>query len=385
MTFRDKIKNIIIANKNLSLFGVSNIISSIVLALFWFLIAAIVDTSDYGRISYFIAIASIVTTLATPGVANTLLVHSSKNPKIKSPLFLISIILILISSTILFFILNNFATSLYLLGYATFTVITSELLSRQLFGKLFKIVLIQRILSIGISLSLFYVLGLDGIILGLAISYLIFLPKFIIILKHNPFSVSPLKNYKGFIFTNYGYDISRILATQLDKLIIFPLFGFLTLGNYYFATQFLAVGIIIPGTVYQYLLPQESKEKPFKTLKIATIITSVLISLSIIVLAPLVLPVMFSHFKDAIVMIQIMILSLIPQTINLMYITKFLTKGSSKIVLVGSIIFILVQIIGIVILGTLMGISGIAVALLLSHIAESIYLVTCNRYFDDKK
>ncbi|MCV0373505.1 MAG: oligosaccharide flippase family protein [Nitrosarchaeum sp.] len=385
MTFYDKIKSMIFTNKNLSYFGIANIISSIILALFWFLIASIVNTDDYGKISYFIAIASIVTVLATPGVANTLMVHSSKNQKIKSPLFLISIVLILLSSMILFFILNNFATSLYLLGYATFTVITSELLSRQLFGKLFKIIIIQRILSIVISLSLYYIIGLDGIIFGLAISYLIYLPKFITILKNEPFNISSLKDYRGFIFTNYGYDLSRILATQLDKLVIFPLFGFITLGNYYLATQFLAIGIIIPGTVYQYILPQESKEKPFKNLKIATIATSILISVLIIVLVPLLFTVMFSNFIDAITMIQIMIISLIPQTINLMYITKFLTKGNSKIVLLGSIIFITVQITSIIILGKIMGIYGIALALLLGHSTESIYLIICNRYFDDKK
>ncbi|MHB8545759.1 MAG: lipopolysaccharide biosynthesis protein [Nitrosotalea sp.] len=385
MTFRDKIRNIVLANKALSTLGASNALSSIVLAFFWFLVAAIVDTNNYGKISYYIAIASIVTTFATPGVANTLMVHGSKNPKIKSPLFLISIILVLVSSTILFFVIHNFATSLYLLGYATFAVITSELLSRQLFGELFKITIIQRILSIAISLSLYYFIGLDGIILGLAVSYLIYIPKFIVVLKQEAFDVSVLKNYKGFMITNYGYDISRILATQLDKLVIFPLFGFMILGNYYLANQFLAVGIIIPGTVYQYLLPQESKEKSFKTLKIATIVTSVFIVISIIALAPLLFPILFSHFVDAIKMVQIMILSLIPQTINLMYITKFLTKGSSRVVLVGSIIFIIIQIISIIVLGKIMGIYGIALALLLAHTTESAYLVVCNRYFDDKK
>lgn len=385
MTFLDKIRDIMLANKGLSTLGMSNVLSSIVLALFWFLVAAVVDTSNYGKISYYIAIASIITVFATPGVANTLMVHGSTNPKIRSPLFLISIILVLISSTILFFVMHNFATSLYLLGYATFAVITSELLSRQLFGELFKITIIQRMLSIAISLSLYYFIGLDGIILGLAVSYLVYMPKFVIILKHGALDVSVLKNYKGFMFTNYGYDISRIFATQLDKLVIFPLFGFLTLGNYYLANQFLAVGIIIPGTVYQYLLPQESKEKSFKTLKIATIITSVFIVVSIIVLAPLLFPVVFPHFVDAIKMVQIMILSLIPQTINLMYITKFLTKGSSRVVLVGSIIFITVQIISIIILGKIMGIYGIALALLLAHTTESIYLIASSRYLDDKK
>jgi O-antigen/teichoic acid export membrane protein len=385
MVFWDKIKNNILTHKGLSTLAIANVLSSIILAIFWFLVAALVQTDNYGQISYYIAIALIITIIATPGVTNTLMVYGSKDVKIKPSLFLMSIFLLMVSSTILFFVLHSFATSLYLLGYATFGLITSELLGRKLFHEFTKITIIQRIVSIAISISLYYVVGLDGIILGLAVSYLIYMPKFVSILRQGVLDFSVLKTYKGFMVNNYGYDLSRILATQLDKLIIFPLFGFVTLGNYYLAGQFLAIGIIIPGTVYQYLLPQESKEKSFKNLKMATIIVAVFTTVLTIVLAPLLLPIMFPHFVDAVKMVQIMILSLIPQTINLMYITTFLTKGKSKIVLIGSGIFVIVQIGSIVILGNMVGIYGIALALLLGHSTEFVFLTANNRSLDSQK
>jgi O-antigen/teichoic acid export membrane protein len=335
---------------------------------------------DAWQIGYYIAIASIVTVIATPGVSNTIVVQGSKNAKIKPPLFLLSIILITISSAALFFILNDAPTSLYFLGFAMFSLLVAELLSRKLFAVFFKIMIIQRTLSIIIALSLYYTIGIDGIILGLAISYLVYMPKVIVVLKQGALDLSALGTYKGFMLNNFGYDFSRILTTQLDKMVIFPLFGFITLGNYYLAIQFLAIGSIIPGTVYQYLLPQETKERSFKNLKVATIGITALLAVAVFVLAPVLLPVIFPHFEDVVSMVQIMILSIIPQTINNMYITKLLTTGRSRTVFVGSSIFLITQITGIIILGIHMSIYGIAIALFVGHIAELIFLTVSNRY-----
>jgi O-antigen/teichoic acid export membrane protein len=374
------LKSIISDYRDLSTLGVANLLSSLIQAFFWFLVAAIVETESYGQIGYYIAIASIVTVIATPGVSNTIVVQGSKNAKIKPPLFLLSIILITISSAALFFILNDAPTSLYFLGFAMFSLLVAELLSRKLFAVFFKIMIIQRTLSIIIALSLYYTIGIDGIILGLAISYLVYMPKVIVVLKQGALDLSALGTYKGFMLNNFGYDFSRILTTQLDKMVIFPLFGFITLGNYYLAIQFLAIGSIIPGTVYQYLLPQETKERSFKNLKVATIGITALLAVAVFVLAPVLLPVIFPHFEDVVSMVQIMILSIIPQTINNMYITKLLTTGRSRTVFVGSSIFLITQITGIIILGIHMSIYGIAIALFVGHIAELIFLTVSNRY-----
>ena len=385
MIFWNKLKIILFNNRDLSTLGTANLLNTSLLGLFWFFIATIIQPDDYGQISYYISIAAIITTITTPGVSNTLVVFTSRDFKIKSPLFFMSIVLILISSIILFFIIGNFATSLYLIGYAAFGLVISELLGSKLYGEYFKITLTQRILSIILPISLYYILGIDGIILGLAFSYIAFIYKFIIMLRHGKIDFSVLKTHKQFMLDTYGYDISRILTTQLDKLIIFPLFGLITLGNYYLAVQFLAIGTIIPGTVYQYLLSQESKNKSFNNLKIIAILTSVFITTFTIILAPILLPIIFPHFVDVVPMVQIIILSLIPQTINLMYITKFLTNNNSRPVLIGSGIFIIIQICGIVFLGNTMGVIGIALALLLGHLSEFIFFSLHNQYGKNKQ
>jgi len=62
-----------------------------------------------------------------------------------------------------------------------------------------------------------------------------------------------------------------------------------------------------------------------------------------------------------------------------MYISKFLGNELSKIVLIGSGVFLLVQIISIFILGELIGVNGVAMALVLGASAEAIFLVTINK------
>ena len=57
-----------------------------------------------------------------------------------------------------------------------------------------------------------------------------------------------------------------------------------------------------------------------------------------------------------------------------MYISEFLGNLKSRIVLIGSGIFLAVQISGIIILGEFLGIIGIALGLLFGNVAESVYL-----------
>ena len=100
-------------------------------------------------------------------------------------------------------------------------------------------------------------------------------------------------------------------------------------------------------------------------------------------MAPVLLPILFPNFVDVVEMVQIMILAIFPQTVNLMYITKFLTKGKSRVVLIGSALFIIVQISTIVVLGNMIGIYGIALALLFGHVVEFFYLMIYARHYDD--
>ena len=178
---------------------------------------------------------------------------------------------------------------------------------------------------------------------------------------------------------SYALDLSRTFSGYTDKLIVAPILGFAILGNYQLGIQVLSLLGILPGIVYQYILPRDSSGESDKNLKKLVIIVAIILAGLGFILAPIILPVLFPKFTEAIEVVQIVSISVIPSTINLIYVSKFLGNELSKIVLIGSGIFLGVQIVSIFILGNLFDVNGIAFSLVLAALAESVFLVTVNK------
>jgi O-antigen/teichoic acid export membrane protein len=375
--FFSSIKQLFEKTKGLFSLGFATIISNGIGGLFWLYMASLLGTEDYGRVTYFISIAIIVSTISLAGMSNTMVVFRAKGEKIQSGLYLIGIISPLISSSILFFIfLQNISVSLYILGYVMFTLITSELIGLKLFVKYSKILLIQKVLLVTLAIALYHLIGLEGIILGIAIS---FLPFSIIIfksIKTEEINFSLIKSKYKFIFNSYLLDLSNAFNGSLDKIIIAPILGFVLLGNYQLGLQFLAILSILPGIFYQYILPQDASGSSTKSIKKWMILISVILAIASITVSPILVPILFPNFTEAIEIIQIMSISIISSTIISTYVSKYLGLTKSKIVIIGSGIYLAVQIPLLVILGQLFGVNGAAFSLVIASIVHAIYFVT---------
>lgn len=374
--FFSSIKQLFEKTKGLFSLGFGVIISNGIGGLFWLYMASLLGTEDYGRVTYFISIAIIVSTISLAGMSNTMVVFRAKGEKIQSGLYLIGIISPLISSLILFFIfLQDISVSLYVLGYVMFTLITSELIGLKLFVKYSKILLIQKVLLVTLAIILYQLIGLEGIILGMAIS---FLPFSIIIfksIKTEEINFSLIKSKYKFIFNSYLLDLSNAFNGSLDKIIIAPILGFVLLGNYQLGLQFLAILSILPGIFYQYILPQDASGSSTKSIKKWMILISVILATASITLSPILVPILFPNFTEAIEVIQIMSISIISSTIISTYVSKYLGLTKSKIVIIGSGIYLAAQIPSLVILGQLFGVNGAAFSLVIASIIHAIYFV----------
>ena len=359
--------------------GIGNISASAISAVFWLYIAAILGTEKYGEISYLFAIANIAYVVSLVGSGNTITVFTSKEKKIQSSIYAVTVFSGVITSLVVFFIFNNGIISLYIFGSIIFAIATTEMLGRKLFQNYMKIMISQRIIMITLSITLYYIIDIQGIILGYAIS---FLPYSIIVfkgIKKESISINKVKPKINFMLHSYALNLSRRLSLSLDKLIIFPLFSFTLLGNYQLGIQVLIIMTLIPTTIFQYLLSQNASDHNNKKLKVLTIIFSIIITLLAITLTPFVLPIFFEEFVEAIQITQIISLAVIPITITAIYNSKFLTLEKSKFVFIGSVIFISTQIIGIYILSESIGIIGAGYALVIASIFQSIYLIISNR------
>ncbi len=386
MKFLKKINEMYQSLKGLTTIGIATAITNVMGAIFWFIIASILGTEQYGQISYLLAIAIVASKLSLLGSPNTLMVYVAKGVKIQPAIFISSISSSIIASLVVYFIfLHDLGASVYILGFVLFTLVTYDVLGKKDYKQYAKYIISQKILLIILAISLFYTIGFEGVILGIGIS---FLPYVIIIIKEikkSKIDFQILKQRKGFIFNNYLLDVVGSFNGTLDKLIILPLFGFALLGNYQLAQQFFLILVIIPATIYQYILPHDSSGYANKNLKKAVIVFSVISAIIGIILAPILIPIFFVEFNESINLIQIISLAIIPSTIIMTYTSKFLGMGRSKIVLAGSVVFMSIQIPLIFILGDLIGINGVAFSLVIASTIQAIFLMFIEKFLPNNK
>ena len=96
-------------------------------------------------------------------------------------------------------------------------------------------------------------------------------------------------------------------------------------------------------------------------------------------MGPQVISLIFPKFIEAEEVIKIISFAVIPSTITMTYQSKFLGQEKSRNVLISSGIWTLTQIFGIIILGQIFQVNGIALALVLGATVSSIYCVLVDR------
>ena len=375
MNFKEKI----FGHKDLMSIGTANLFGSGISAIFWFSLASLINPEEYGQIHYFLAIAGMAQLLSLISTTNALQVYVAKNIKIHSTLFFISIIAGIVSSLVVFLFFSRTDTSLLVLGYIIFELSNGFLLGKKLFSNYAKFFLTQKILTVIFGFGLYFTFGVDGIIFGLVLSYVPYIWILVNEFRNTRIDFSLLKPRKGFLINNYGINISGAVGGQMDKLIIAPILGLELLGNYSLAMQFLVILLLLPTTVFKYLLTQDSSGKNTKNLKKNTIFASVGLTMFGIVILPMIIPILFPNYIDTVIAIQIISVAIIPGTIGIFYDSKLLSIEKSKFLVIGKCIGLFTMISGFVILGPIYGIIGLAVTLVISSCLQTLVVIIASK------
>ena len=375
MNFKEKI----FGHKDLMSIGTANLFGSGISAIFWFSLASLINPEEYGQIHYFLAIAGMAQLLSLISTTNALQVYVAKNIKIHSTLFFISIIAGIVSSLVVFLFFSRTDTSLLVLGYIIFELSNGFLLGKKLFSNYAKFFLTQKILTVIFGFGLYFTFGVDGIIFGLVLSYVPYIWILVNEFRNTRIDFSLLKPRKGFLINNYGINISSAVGGQMDKLIIAPILGLELLGNYSLAMQFLVILLLLPTTVFKYLLTQDSSGKNTKNLKKNTIFASVGLATFGIVILPMIIPILFPNYIDTVIAIQIISVAIIPSTIGIFYDSKLLSIEKSKFLVIGKGIGFFTMISGFVILGPIYGIIGLAVTLVISSCLQTLVVIIASK------
>jgi len=266
---------------------------------------------------------------------------------------------------------------LVLFGFIFFNLASGSLLGKKFYQIYAKYVLLQKILTVVLGIVFYFTIGIESILYALALSYFVFIKIIYYEFTNVKINFSLLKTHSTFIMNNYILSLSGI--GQLDKLVIGPFLGYIILGQYSLATQFIVVFMSFSFIIFKYILPHDASGNPNAKLKKITILVSVIICGCGVLLLPFVISVLFPKYIEVIFPMQIMSLFVIPSTLTLLYSSKFLGLEKNKVLLAERIIEISTLIIGILILGSLFGILGLAVTLLIASSAGAFFLILVNK------
>ena len=361
--------------KELSFIGSADIIGTSAGAIFWFILASQISPDEYGEIFYFIGIAATAGAFVLVGAQNTITVYSSKNLKIESTLYFISLILGIIASFVIIIIFYKIDIVFLLFGYIINTLAIGQLLGKKLFSQYSKYTLIQKFLTVGLGLLAFVFFGTEGIIAALSITYIFFIIIIFKQFKETKIDFSLLKNRTKFILNNYVVGVLTKLNSHLNKFFIVPLLGFGILGNFSLALQVVNIGLIFTMIVFKYTIPYDSQGQENKKLKKFTLVVSVIFAIVGSLISPYIIPTIFPEYVEVIDVIQIISFSIIPMTITKIFSSKLLGQENNKQIVYSKIVSMVTFTVGILLLSPEFGILGLAISYLLSTIFEAVCLI----------
>ena len=369
-----KLKEKIFSHDGLVQISISHILGSAITSIFWFYLASIMEPEEYGEIFFLIGIAAMAFNFSNIGSENTQVVLSAKGRKLEPTLNTISLIIGVVSSLIMIIIFSEINITILIFGYIINTLSLGYLIGVKLYRQYSIFLLTQKILTVTLGISFFYYFGVDGVIPALGISYLGFIIIIVKLYRKDSINFKEFKRNFNFIWQNYLLKIVGGVRDNLDKLIIVPILGFTFLGNYALAAQFIAV-LSLPNLIFfQYILTNDAVKIKNKKLKKYFLLVNVGIVILAITLLPVVIREVFPQFSEITEIIGIMSISLIFSTIVSIKISELLADEKSKPVLIGGIISGIVVSLGIIILGSLYGIYGVAISFVLTTAVHAIFL-----------
>jgi len=378
------LRNKLFAYKGLALIGSADIIGGAISAVFWLVIASLLLVEEYGEISYFIAIASLGT-CCIAGSPDTLMVFSKKHQKIIPTLLLLTLIFAVVGSLIAFTIVQKFEIIFLIFSFIIIEVSITLLLGKKLYAKYSKFLLTQKILQFTIGVGLYFLLGANGVLIGIAIANFSLIPIFYKELRCYKIDFSLLKPKKEFIINTHMIDIIAVFRRDIDKIIVVPILGFTVLGNFALTLQFFTIMMIFSSISYKYLLPKDVSGEKNAQFKKILILISIIIALLGFFFSPYFIESFFTKFSESIIPIQIASFSVIPSTISLILFSKIMALEKSRFLIIANSVQLCAILIGTIFLGILYGVIGITVAFVLSNTIYAITLAAINYNYVGKK
>ena len=356
--------------KNFSHVGIGRIITIAFQALFYLVIAALLNPEVYGELFVILALAGTFSIVSLFGLNISMQVYrAKKNYEITNQI--ITLFIILTTSAALILVTINQIAAFLCIATSFFAMTQSHLLGSKQYKKYMIYSTIKSGTFFIIPILLYFIFDINGIIFGMAISnFLGSIPFF----KNLSFrSFTGLKNYYKVLINNFGVHAGATLPFMLDKLLLAPFFGFFIVGIYTFNLQVFLALSVLPGILNYYLISEESSGVRHRKLSLVVVLASFVLAVIVIILAPVLVPIFFPLYVEGIESLQILAITIIPLSIGVVFTTRLLGQESTRIGLT-SIVRIGSMLILLAVLGEIYGLVGLSVAVLISQCANTLFL-----------
>lgn len=365
--------------------------------LFFFMAARILGVEEYGVISYNISAGFLGVTLSVLGLTTAITTFYPKERNMDFvrhaatfTLIADGVYSIVILAAVLFFRAPLLPAILVLFGGTAYNIVISFLLGKQEYKQYAYTILWMRVGQC-VAVALFYLFVAftgwfllwmkEGVLLVYGVAYL-------------------AAGYRYFRFLNFNFSFGEIYAKwrfwlpaaastiftasigSLDKVVIGAFFGMYALGNYHLAFQFLTGLMIIPTSLFSFLLPEKSGGKVRREVEVLGIAAAVLTSVAGIVLVPYVIKIFFPDFEGSIGAIQMLSLSVIPASVAYIKVSELYSKERADTAMLSYAAMFGVYMAGIALLGGWLQALGFAASYVIGQIVLAItaFLFSSNKW-----
>ena len=362
------------SNKGLVYIIIGNIVGAILTGGFWLLLASLQSVEEYGKTSYMISMASLASSFALLGL-NTAI--TTFIPKGHEKIHVAANQVVLISSIIAALIVaqRDWLLGFFVVGMSFWMMSIYEFLGRKSYKQYAIANIGARGCQLLLSIVLYYIIGIPGIIIGFTISFFLFSQRYILSMKYFNKDFSEISGKMKFALHSYSFNMSNALLMYFDKIIIPPIFGYAILGYYQLGFQFLMFLGMIPISFFQYLIPEESSGNKKTKLRIIGFGLSIGLAVLLYFLSPTIINIFFPHYQNSLDAIRVISIGIIPMMIAYIINSKFLSEGNTRGVVIGAIIYQILQITLMILLGRLIEVTGIALSVVIALTGQALFLL----------
>jgi O-antigen/teichoic acid export membrane protein len=362
------------SNKGLVYIILGNIFGAILTGGFWLLLASLQSVEEYGETSYLISMASLASSFALLGL-NTAI--TTFIPKGHTKIHVAANQVILISSIIAALIVaqRDWLLGLFVVGMTFWMMSIYEFLGRKSYKKYAIANIGARGCQLLLSIIFYYLIGIPGIIIGFTVSFFLFSHRYFLSIKYFTKDFSEISRQMKFALHSYSFNMSNALLMYFDKIIIPSIFGYAILGYYQLGFQFLMFLGMVPISFFQYLIPEESSGHKKTKLRIAGFGLSIGLAALLYFLSPTLINVFFPQYQNSLDAIRVISIGIIPMMIAYIINSKFLSEGNTRGVVIGAIIYQILQITLMILLGRLIEVTGIALSVVISLTGQALFLL----------